>query len=154
MLLSTLRDRSSSACRLFLHLKNQGRKDPIVGGWEDAHDKKATGHTPCVKTALGRERWRTRANASYWNSPPQPYARWTGCETVAARHTLISLWCVVAWHLMWVVDGINRNWRRNCNKILANTASTKMALPLQLISNLVLCGTNDHMARTTLHDWV
>ena len=128
-LFSTLRHRSCSACWRFRHLKNQRRMDPIVGGREDAHDKKATGRTPCVKPGLGQESWRTRANASSWNSPPHPYARWTGCATVAAWR---SLWFVVAWHLMSVIDGTNRNWRRNCNKLFANIASTTMALPFQL----------------------
>ena len=97
-----------------------------------AWSKKATGQIPCVKTGLGRESWRTQANASSWNSPPQPYARWTGCATVAAWHTLVSLWFAVARHLMSVVDGTNHNWRRYCNKLLANIASTTMALPFQL----------------------
>ena len=35
-----MRDRSCSACRLFRLLKNLGRMNPIMGGREDAHDKK------------------------------------------------------------------------------------------------------------------
>ena len=74
-LFSSLRNRFRSACRLFRHLKTQGRLDPIVGAREDTHDKKGDWSDTVRKNGSWKGKLKTRANVSSWNLPPQPYAR-------------------------------------------------------------------------------